>query len=186
MHVYAFVDEVWWNSICRELRPPGKSFMLFPLVSWAVFGQVWQWRVRAGVSGSNPLWVLAIKGYTVCRGFNNNNITNWRFICFFWDYHLALATLSDMSDKIFIPLGQTTSHLSSLAWNWSGHQQEDIMEVRGSRLEETEHVEGKLTNSETNSRLVIIWSGEAFWVHDCYVGWIVSPPNSCMLISLSP
>ena len=50
-----------------------------------------------------------------------------------------------MSDKIFIPLGQTTPTSLLVGMElMCGHQQEDIMEVRGSRLEETEHIVGNL------------------------------------------
>lgn len=51
-----------------------------------------------------------------------------------------------MSDKIFIPLGQTTPTSLFVGMElMSGHQQEDIMEVCGSRLKETEHIVGKVS-----------------------------------------
>ena len=52
-----------------------------------------------------------------------------------------------MHDKIFILLGQTTPTSLLIGMDLMfGHQQEDIMEVCGSRLEEREHIirKGKL------------------------------------------
>lgn len=77
-----------------------------------MLGWVWQWLIRVYQgqgSETNPLWTLVIKGCIVYREFNNNIKTNWKVhLLFFYFYHLAPATLNNMSNKIFIPSGETT------------------------------------------------------------------------------
>lgn len=81
-----------------------------------MLGWVWQWLIRVYQgqgSETNPLWTLAIKGCIVYREFNNNIKTNWKVhLLFFNFYHLAPATLNNMSNKIFIPSGGDHAHLS--------------------------------------------------------------------------